>query len=114
MSRNVKLLIYKTIIGPVVMYTSETWALTKENERALNTWERKIIRKIYGPINEGGQWRIKTNTEFQKLYGKQDMVAFIKKGRLRWLGLVERKDSKFRSERCMADQEEDGKKEDPG
>ena len=29
----------------------------------LMTWERKILRKIYGPTKENGQWRIKTNLE---------------------------------------------------
>jgi hypothetical protein len=29
----------------------------------LMTWERKILRKIYGPTKENGQWRIKTNEE---------------------------------------------------
>jgi hypothetical protein len=51
---------------------------------------RKLMRKIYGPINEGGQWRIGTNAELQELYGEQDPVAFSKKGRLRGLGHVER------------------------
>jgi hypothetical protein len=69
----------KTIIRPVVTYASETWVLTKENERGLNTWERKVTRKIYVPINEGGQWRVRTNAE---LFGEQDLVAFVKKGRL--------------------------------
>jgi hypothetical protein len=90
MTRNAKLLIYKTKIRPVVTYSSETWVLTKENERVLNIWEIKIMRKIYGPINEGGQWRIRTDTELQELYGEQDPVAFIKKRRLRWLGNGER------------------------
>jgi hypothetical protein len=66
--------------------------LTKENERVLNTWEIKLMRKMYGPINEGGQWRIRTNIELQELYGERNMVAFIKKGRLRWLGHLERMD----------------------
>jgi hypothetical protein len=26
----------------------------------LMTWERKILRKIYEPTKENGQWRIKT------------------------------------------------------
>jgi hypothetical protein len=34
------------MIRPVVTYASETWVLAEENERALNTWERKIMRKI--------------------------------------------------------------------
>jgi hypothetical protein len=29
----------------------------------LMTWERKILRKIYGPTKENGQWRIKTKEE---------------------------------------------------
>jgi hypothetical protein len=67
MSRNVKLLIYKTIIRTVVTYASETWVLTKENERALSIREIKITRKIYDPLNEGGQRRIRTNAELQEL-----------------------------------------------
>jgi hypothetical protein len=27
----------------------------------LMTWEGKILRKIYGPTKENGQWRIKMN-----------------------------------------------------
>jgi hypothetical protein len=56
MSRHAKLLIYKTIIRPVGTHASET---------AVNIWEREIMRKIYGPINEGEQWRIRTNAELQ-------------------------------------------------
>jgi len=29
----------------------------------LMTWERKILRKIYGPTKENGELRIKTNAE---------------------------------------------------
>jgi len=32
-------------------------------EKMLMTWERKILRKIYGPTKESGQWRIKMNAE---------------------------------------------------
>jgi hypothetical protein len=46
-----------------VTYASETWVIRKENERALNTSRRKILRKIYGPVNEGGHWIIRTNEE---------------------------------------------------
>jgi hypothetical protein len=51
-----------------VTYASETWVLTKESERALNTRERKIMRKTHGPINEGGQWRTGKNVELQELF----------------------------------------------
>jgi hypothetical protein len=46
------------------------------------------MRKIYDPRNEGGQWRIRTNAKLQELYWEQDLVAFINKGGLRWLGHV--------------------------
>jgi hypothetical protein len=38
---------YKTIIRPVVLYGSETWAITGKMASSLMTWERKILRKIY-------------------------------------------------------------------
>jgi hypothetical protein len=49
-----------------------------------------ILLKINGQINEEGQWRVRKNAELQELYGEQDLVAFIKTGRLRWSGHVER------------------------
>jgi hypothetical protein len=48
--RVVKMQIYKALIGPVVMYGSETWTLTKSDENLLRIFKRKILQKIYGPI----------------------------------------------------------------
>jgi hypothetical protein len=56
----------------------------------LTTRERKILRKIYGPTKENGQWRIKTNVELRTKYKSQDIVTVIKIRRLEWLGLVSR------------------------
>jgi hypothetical protein len=50
-----KLKIYRTIIKPVVMYASETWALKEKEIRMLSIWERKILRKIYGAKKEGNE-----------------------------------------------------------
>jgi hypothetical protein len=52
--RKTKCLLYKTLILPVALYASETWPLTKRNDIALNTFQRKILKKIYGPIEENG------------------------------------------------------------
>ena len=60
-SRNSKLQIYRTLIRPVVTYGSETWTLTMEEERALALFERKILRKIYGPMKENELWRTRQN-----------------------------------------------------
>jgi hypothetical protein len=34
-----------------------------EEERALAVFERKILRKIYGPVKENELWRIRQNDE---------------------------------------------------
>jgi len=43
-----------------------------------------------GPICVAGYWRSRPNEEVRQLYGELDMATEIKKGRLRWLGHVER------------------------
>ena len=72
-------------------YGAETWTLTNKTEKMLMTWERKILRKIYGPTKENGQWRIKTNLELIRKYKSQDIVTLIKIQRLEWLGHVIRR-----------------------
>ena len=57
-------------------------------KKMLMTWEKKILRKIYGPTKENGQWRIKTNAELITKYKSQDTVTVIKIRRLQWLGHV--------------------------
>jgi hypothetical protein len=48
-------------------------------QERLLTWERKLLRKIYGAINEKEQWRTRRNMELYQLYKD-----------LRWIGHVER------------------------
>lgn len=90
LSRNLKLRIYRTVVRPVVTYGSETWTMTSVEEELLRRWERKVLRRIFGPVNENGCWRIRTNAELKDLYKKPDIVSEIKGNRLRWLGHVER------------------------
>jgi hypothetical protein len=47
-------------------------------EKMLMTWERKILRKIYGLTYENGHWRIKINSELESKYKSQDIVSVIK------------------------------------
>ena len=70
---------------PAVTYGAETWTLTNKTEKMLMTWERKILRTIYGPTKENRQWRIKTNLELITKYKSQDIVTVIKIRRLEWL-----------------------------
>ena len=58
-SRNSKLQIYRTSVRPAVTCGSESWTLTVEEGRALAVFERKTLRKIYGPVKENELWRIR-------------------------------------------------------
>jgi hypothetical protein len=88
--RSAKMQIYKTVIRPVTTYGSETWTLTKLDENSLRIFERKILRKIHRPVQEGDTWRIKYNEELNRLLKGEDIVKFIKVQRIRWLGHVKR------------------------
>jgi hypothetical protein len=41
---------YKTLIRPVVTYGAQCWVLTNKDEVQLTVLERKVLRKISGPI----------------------------------------------------------------
>jgi hypothetical protein len=54
-------------------------------------FERKILRKIFGPTKESnGLWRIKTNEELGDLIQQQNAIRFTKSQQLKWLGHVKR------------------------
>ena len=61
-----------------------------EDERALAVFERKILRKIYGPVKENELWRIRRNDELEAIIKGENIVRFIKCRRIRWLGHIER------------------------
>jgi hypothetical protein len=74
LSRQTKLIIYKTLVRPVLTYASETWAIVKTEERLLELFERKILCRILGPICENGKWRKRFNRELYDLYGDSSMI----------------------------------------
>jgi hypothetical protein len=49
-----------------------------------------ILRRIYGPVLESGEFRIRYNGELNEVIKGEDIVRFIKAQRLQWLGCVER------------------------
>ena len=59
-SRKSKLKLYWSAIRPVVVYDCEAWVLKESIIQRLSGFERKILRKIFGPTKEdNGNWRIK-------------------------------------------------------
>ena len=91
-SRNIKTLLYKTLIRPVRTYGAETWVLSKKDEHRHSIFEHKILWRIYSPVIDGGRWQIRANQELYQLCGENDIVKFCKLSRLRWTGHVIRQD----------------------
>ena len=86
-SQSSKLKIYTTLIRPAVTYRCETWTLTSQNEQQLRILEWRILRKIFGPVqDENGIWRIRKNHELNELIGNAGIVRFIKSRRMARLG----------------------------
>jgi len=55
LNRSSKLKIYKSLIRPIVTYGCEAWTLTNRDEQYLRIFERRVLRKIFGPVqNEDG------------------------------------------------------------
>ena len=91
----------KTLIRPVLTYGAETRVLSKQDKHRLSIFERKIHRRIYDPVKEGGKWRIRTNQEIYQQCGENDIVKFCKLSRLRWEGHVTRQDDDDLSRRVL-------------
>jgi hypothetical protein len=53
-------------------------------------FEKKILRKIYGPVKENELWRIRRNDELEDINKGENIVRFIKSQQIRWLGQLER------------------------
>jgi len=90
LSRATKILLYKTLIRPVVSYGVEAWTMTKKDEQALLDFERKIFRRIYGPKYENREWKSRTNRELEEMSKEENIVKWIKGQRKSWLGHLER------------------------
>ena len=50
LSRSTKIILYKTLIRPVVSYGAEAWTLTEKEEQALLIFERKILKTGNGKV----------------------------------------------------------------
>jgi hypothetical protein len=72
--RAAKIQVYKTLIRPVATYGAETWTLTVTEENAQRMFERKIIRRIYGPAMVNNVWRIIYKEELNTLLKEEAIV----------------------------------------
>jgi hypothetical protein len=105
-------MIYNTLIQAAVLFGCETWTLTEKSAAFLMSWERKILRRIYGPVCINGTWRIRsTNRVLENLYRRPDIVAEIKFRRIEWREVGYHKKfwmADLRGKEALGDQDQDG------
>jgi hypothetical protein len=91
-SKKLKLRLKNTTIYKTLTCASETGTVTKRDRKQLNIFERKVYRRILGPVydNEKENWRILTNTEIYARVKKPTIIETIRLDRLRWFGHIKR------------------------
>jgi hypothetical protein len=92
-SKKSKMKLYWNIIRPIraVTCACEIWVLKETIKNKLVLFERKALRKIFGPTKErDGTWRIKTNDEFDKLIRHKNIINYVKTQTLSWFGHLHR------------------------
>lgn len=88
-SLNAKLKHYCTVIRPEALYAAECLVMNKKGTlEKLETKERKILRKILGPIKENGEYRRRHNRELYTHIEK--LTDVMRKRRITFYGHVAR------------------------
>jgi hypothetical protein len=65
LSKILKIIIYKTVILPVVLDGCETWSLTLREELRLSVFENRLLKR-----NFASKWD-KVTGEWRKLYNEE-------------------------------------------
>jgi hypothetical protein len=91
-SKKLKLRLQNTTIDKLLTYASETGTLTERDRKQLSIFERKVYRRILGPVyeNEKENWRILTNKEIYASVKKPTIIETVRLNRLCWFGHVQR------------------------
>jgi len=83
-SKKLKLRLTNTITDETLTYASEIWTLTIRDRKQLNIFERRVYRRISGPVydKEKENWRILTNKEIYTHVKKPTIIETIRLNRL--------------------------------
>jgi len=83
--------LYWSVIRPIVVYDCETWVLKENITQKLSVFERKILRKIFGPTKKAnGIWGINTNKELDEFIKRRNIINYVEAQRLSWFGHINR------------------------
>ena len=86
LSVKAKMAVYNACVISTLLYGSETWTTYAGQERRLNSFHLRSIRRILGI-----SWQDKvTNTDVLSRAGLPTMYTLLRQRRLRWLGHVRR------------------------
>ena len=78
-----KIHLFKTYVRPVLLYGCETWKITKNDERKLNSFQRQSLRRILQI-----RWpQEMTNTRVVELAGINDRSCKVRHA-WNWLGHI--------------------------
>jgi hypothetical protein len=77
--------------------------LTKRDGKQLNSFERKVHRRILGPVyeNENEYWRILTNKEIYAKVKKTTITETKRLNTLQWFGHIHRMGKKKKYQRSI-------------
>jgi len=70
LSKTLMIKIYRTVILPFVLCGCDTWSLTLREERRLRLFEKRVLRRIFGPKRDEVtvEWRKLHNEELSDLH----------------------------------------------
>jgi hypothetical protein len=68
----------------------ETWSLTLREKHTLKFFEKRVLRRIFGPKRNEvtGEWRRLHNEELYALYSTPNITRMIKSRKMSWVGHV--------------------------
>ena len=89
--------IYAACVRSAMVYGSETWAMTNEEQLCLERTERRMLRWMCGLSLKD---RV-SSEEIRERMGVDSVLDVVRRGRLRWLGHVLRKDENDWVKKCI-------------
>jgi len=86
--KDTKIRIFNACVKSVLLYGCETWFVTKEIQRKIQTFVKRCLRcilRIWWP-------NIISNKDLWKVTGQADIIVEIRKRKFRWIGHTLRKE----------------------